>query len=167
MDGPAQRALGVVPRHPHDSMLLRVAHTPAVGGRADRGTTWLVDALRLDKGGIAYWWRSRDEPVGNHLIRDPVRFWSLDGTDEAVLAALRERRFTDLPRRTSSPAETRRRIAVELDRSLSRLRATHEAYWDRNWRREHRGNGRYPENHLWDAVDGYLDLMDAGNRLDE
>ena len=29
------------------------------------------------------------------------------------------------------------------------------------WRREHRGYGRYPENELWDAVEGYLDLLDA------
>jgi hypothetical protein len=39
-----------------------------------RGTAWLVHDLRLDKGGIAYWWRSRREPVGNHLIHNPVRF---------------------------------------------------------------------------------------------
>lgn len=43
------------------------------------GTAWLVDSLRLDKGGFAYWWRSRHGPVWNHHIRGPVRFWSLDG----------------------------------------------------------------------------------------
>ncbi|MCC5581020.1 hypothetical protein IMZ11_35950 [Microtetraspora sp. AC03309] len=41
------------------------------------GTEWLADFLRVDKGGIAYWWRSHLEPVCNHLIRGPVRFWSL------------------------------------------------------------------------------------------
>src|SRR5687767_14151560 len=30
------------------------------------GTAWLVDFLRLDKGGIAYWWRSFQDPVSNH-----------------------------------------------------------------------------------------------------
>jgi hypothetical protein len=45
-----------------------------------RGTAWLVHDLRLDKGGVAYWWRSRHEPVGNHLIRNLARFWSLEGT---------------------------------------------------------------------------------------
>lgn len=128
------------------------------------GTAWLVDNLRLDKGGIAYWWRSRHEPVGNHLIRDPVRFWSLDGTDEAVLDALKERRFTDLPRLTASPAEVQRRTGIELDRALAWLRAVHEAYWDRDWRREHRGDGRYPEDHLWQATQGYLDILDAADR---
>ena len=28
-----------------------------------RGTAWLVDHLRLDKGGYRYWWRSREDPV--------------------------------------------------------------------------------------------------------
>ncbi|MGH3918668.1 MAG: DUF7711 family protein [Egibacteraceae bacterium] len=83
------------------------------------GTAWLVDNLRLDKGGIAYWWRSRHEPVGNHVIRDPVRFWSLDGTDEAVLDTLRERRFADLPRLTASTTEVQRRTAMKLDRGSS------------------------------------------------
>ncbi len=130
------------------------------------GTEWLVQELRLDKGGIAYWWRSRHEPVGNHLIRDPVRFWSPVGTDEAVLDALRERRFPDLPRQLASPAETRRRTAVELDRALGRLRAVHQAYWEPDWRRDHRGNGSYPENHLWAAVDGYLDMLDTEDGSD-
>src|SRR5262245_28376310 len=47
-----------------------------------RGSSWLVDVLGLAKGGIAYRWRSLHEPVWNHAIREPVRFWSLDGTDE-------------------------------------------------------------------------------------
>jgi len=34
---------------------------------------------------------------------------------------------------------------------------------DHQWRRKHRGAGRYPENELWEAVEGYLDLCDASN----
>lgn len=45
-------------------------------------TGWLVDMLRLNKGGFAYWWRSSQDPVWNHYIREPVRFWSVDGPDE-------------------------------------------------------------------------------------
>lgn len=127
------------------------------------GTAWLVDSLRLDKGGFAYWWRSRHEPVWNHVIRDPVRFWSLDGPDEAVLEALYDRRFADLSRATASPADLRQRIEVELDRALVQLHTVNQKYWDRDWRGEHRGGGRYPENHLWEAVDGYLDLLGAVN----
>ncbi|MBN9740063.1 hypothetical protein DMP23_02925 [Amycolatopsis sp. A1MSW2902] len=125
------------------------------------GTAWLADSLRLDKGGFAYWWRSRHEPVWNHVIRAPVRFWSPAGPDEAVLDALRDRRFGDLPGNAPSSTELRRSTEAELDRALRQLRVVHQKYWDRDWRREHRGNGRYPENRLWDAVDGYLDLLTA------
>lgn len=125
------------------------------------GTACLVDSLRLDKGGFAYWWRSRHEPVWNHIVRDPVRFWSLDGTDESVLDALRDRRFTDLQRATASPADLRQRVELELDRALAQLHAVHHNYWDHGWRGAHRGGGRYPENRLWEAVDGYLDLVGA------
>lgn len=130
------------------------------------GTLWLVDSLRLDKGGFGYWWRSRHEPVCNHFIREPVRFWSLDGPDEAVLEALCERRFDDLPRRAANSAEVRRRTEADLALALDRLRAVREKYWDRDWRYEHRGGGRYPEHHLWEAVDGYLELLDAAGGPD-
>lgn len=112
------------------------------------GADWLVDVLRLDKdGGYVYWWRSRHEPVWNHHISGPVRFWSLDGTDEKVLTAMSERRFDDLPRVAAEPAEVRARTTVELDAALvRRLRDVHRNYWERDWHREHRGNYRYPEN---------------------
>lgn len=125
------------------------------------GADWLVRDLRLDKGGYAYVWRSRHDPVWNHHIRGPVRFWSVDGADEEVLNALSERRFGDLPRVTAEPAEVRARTLAELDAALARLRDVHRNYWERGWRREHQGAYRYPENELWDAVDGYLDLLDG------
>lgn len=37
--------------------------------------------------------------------------------------------------------------------------------WERDWRRENRGNYRYPENVLWEAVEGYLDLLDARQQV--
>jgi hypothetical protein len=126
-----------------------------------RGTLWLEDRLRLDKGGYAYWWRSHLTPVSNHRIRGPVRFWSHEGPDESVLEALAERRFEDLPRLTPSQPDQQEQLADELAAALRRLRAVHASYWDRDWRQENRGFGRYPEHHLWEAVDGYLDLYDA------
>jgi hypothetical protein len=50
--------------------------------------------------------------------------------------------------------------------ALTRLRAVHASYWDHDWRHEHRGLGRYPEHHLWEAVQGYLDLYDAAESED-
>ena len=45
--------------------------------------------------------------------------------------------------------------------AFGRMRSVHASYWDYAWRRKNRGGGRYPENELWDAVRGYLDLLDA------
>jgi len=78
-----------------------------------------------------------------------------------VLRALAERRFGDLPRQAPSPSARQEQLAAELAAALSHLRAVHASYWDRDWRREHRGLGRYPEQELWEAVDGYLELRDA------
>ncbi|MGE5131441.1 MAG: hypothetical protein ACM32E_00860 [Gemmatimonadota bacterium] len=127
-----------------------------------QGTGWLADELRLSKGGFAYWWRSHLEPVANHVIKGPVRFWSREGPDGDVLAALAERRFGDLPR-ISLPAGAvqEQQATAAIAAALSHLREVRDSYWDRDWRREHRGLGRYPEHGLWEAVNGYLDLHDA------
>jgi hypothetical protein len=128
-----------------------------------RGTEWLVDSLRLSTG-YEYWWRSYLDPVGNHYIQRPVRIWSREGIEEGALAALAERRFADLRRQAPDQVD-RRRLRCDADAALLRLREVHERYWDHEWRREHKGLGRYPEHELWDAVAGYLDLRDATQRF--
>ena len=125
------------------------------------GTQWLADELRLSKGGFAYWWRSHLEPVANHYIKGPVRFWSREGPDEDVLSALAEQRFRDLPRIAVSATALQEQTSAAVAAAFSHLRAVRDSYWDRDWRQEHRGLGRYPEHELWDAVNGYLDLHDA------
>jgi hypothetical protein len=57
------------------------------------------------------------------------------------------------------------RRAADLALSLAHLRWVEAGYWDRDWRNSHRGSGVYPENHLWDAVHGHLDLIEASRRL--
>lgn len=52
-------------------------------------------------------------------------------------------------------------MTTELEASLAHLRFVRDAYWQRNWRRANRGLGLYPEDHLWNAVHGYLDLLAA------
>jgi hypothetical protein len=145
------------------ALVLNLPPDEVVWETTPRGTLWLADYLRLSKGGFAYFWRSHLDPVANHYIRGPVRFWSLDGQDEDVLQALEERRLEDLPRVTSAPEAQREQLAGELEAALSRLRSVHASYWDHDWRRENRGGGRYPEHELWEAVQGYLDLLDAGD----
>ncbi|MEW9546789.1 hypothetical protein [Nonomuraea sp. NPDC050783] len=132
-------------------------------GSQPPGAAWLVDFLELDKGGVDYWWRSHRDPAWNHHVREPVRFWShADGVDEGVLGALRDRRPDLLrPGSPGSEREARARTAEELEAALDHLREVQRSFWDRKWRRRHRGLGRYPEHHLWEAVRGYLDLLDA------
>jgi hypothetical protein len=57
--------------------------------------------------------------VPNHHIRAPVRFWSREGPDEAVLQVLAERRFGDLARLAPSPQAEREEFAEELATALS------------------------------------------------
>lgn len=52
-------------------------------------------------------------------------------------------------------------MAAELDATLAHLRRVERDFWERDWRVGHRGSGVHPENHLWDAVHGYLDLLAA------
>ena len=68
---------------------------------------------------------------------------------------------SELPRLTPSPAEEGLQARDELDAALRNLREVRDRYRDDDWRRDHRGGGRYPEHELWDAVYGYLDLLDA------
>lgn len=141
--------------------VIRLPPEEVTWGSSPHGTEWLADQLRLGKGNFGYYWRSYLDPVWNHYIRSPVRIWSQDGIDETALSALAARRFSELPRLTPTPVDERLQLRDDLDAALSHLRDVHGSYWDQGWRREHRGFGRYPENELWEAVEGYLSLLTA------
>jgi hypothetical protein len=126
------------------------------------GSGWLATELRLSKGGYMYFWRSYLEPAWNHYIHGPVRIWSIEhGPDEQALAALEARDFGSLNRLTPDPVDARLQLRDDLDAALAHLREVRDKYWEQDWRREHRGDGRHPENWLWEAVEGYLDILDA------
>ena len=126
------------------------------------GSEWLARELRLSKGGYEYYWRSYLDPAWNHHIQGPVRVWSIEhGLDQEALAALETRDFGSLNRLVPDPVDARLQLRDDLDAALRHLRDVRDKYWDYGWRREHRGNGRYPENWLWEAVEGYLDTLDA------
>ena len=78
-----------------------------------------------------------------------------------MLSALGERRFADLRRLKPSPDMARKQLADDLGAALRHLREVRDSYWEYDWRKEHRGLGRYPEHELWEAVEGYLDVLDA------
>jgi hypothetical protein len=81
--------------------------------------------------------------------------------DEPTLDALGDRRLGDLHRITPTAAEEADQLQEELAASLAHLQRVDAAYWEREWRREHKGLGIYPEEHLWRASHGYLDLLAA------
>jgi hypothetical protein len=57
----------------------------------------------------------------------------------------------------SAPADLWEQLAA----SRAHLPAVEASYWERDWRSANRGLGVHPEHHLWDAVHGYLDLVNA------
>ncbi|MGH8932075.1 MAG: DUF7711 family protein [Egibacteraceae bacterium] len=96
-------------------------------------------------------------PIATPEIQRPVRFWSLDGVDEDVLDALAGRRFDQLPVVPDpDPAD----LAAELGRTLRHLRTVVDRFWEPGWRREHKGGGVYPEQHLWNAAWAYLQMLE-------
>ena len=66
----------------------------------------------------------------------------------------------------ASGGELAAQVLVERDVARRHLVTVTESFHDPGWRREHRGDGDYPENHLWSATAAYLELDDALQRLD-
>ena len=104
---------------------------------------------------------------GTGLVSSVDRWSVNDGPDERALTALEARDFGSLKRLIPEPADGRLQLREDLGAALAHLREVRDKYWDHGWRREHRGYGRYPENELWDAVEGYLDLLDAASSSDQ
>lgn len=127
------------------------------------GCTSLAHLLRLDKAPVLRRWRSAEGPVANHEIRRPILIWSREGgVQTAALDAVAERRAEPFRLTDADDDALAEQISRELETSTAHLRAIRDRYWnDIDWRRSHRHDGRYPEDHLWQAVDGYLDLLDA------
>jgi len=88
--------------------------------------------------------------------------WSLDGPDNAALDALEHGEAERLPAPTVE--QERKQLSVELDASLAHLRRVEAGFWERDWRSAHKGSGIHLENHLWDAVHGYLNLLAAAGQ---
>lgn len=125
--------------------------------------------LDLEKAPVDWYFRPAGHPVGNHRIVRPLAIWSReDGMHEAALDALAQgdadaldRLREPLPR----PAVLQRQVAEELGAAAAHLRRVRDQYWARGWRKAHHAAGTYPENYLWDAVNGYLDLRAAADGL--
>ena len=127
----------------------------------------LASLLRFDKLPMTWRWRPSAWPVWNHEITRAVLFWSAtSGSDQAVLEALAS---GDLDRlQLAEPADSEELVAqLRKERDVARrhLAATVSGFHEREWRSEHKGDGVYPEDHLWSAAAGLLDLDDAVEQL--
>jgi hypothetical protein len=148
-------------------LVLVVAHDPAELTWGCRPPTFsgLPYVLELEKAPVDWYFRPVARPVGNHRIVRPLEIWSrsggvhepalvaLAGGDGAALERLRE----PAPR----PAVLQRQLGEELAAAAARLQQVRDRFWARGWRQAHHAAGSLPENHLWDAVNGYLDLLAA------
>ena len=129
----------------------------------------LAELLRLPKLPVSWWWRPADWPVWNHSIIRAVRFWSADGgRDQRALDGLAAARLENVSvKAPANRGELRTQVAIERDVARQHLVTVTESFYEPGWRREHRGDGVYPENQLWSATAAYLELDDALQRLDQ
>lgn len=120
---------------------------------------WFAHWSRMDRHPMRWVARPRDQPVSNHMVRRPLRLWTVnDGVDEAALTALAERRAVEHRLEDPPPDELRAALERELAVTEAALDDAVERYWDRDFRDEHRGGGRYPEHTLWELAWGVRDL---------
>ncbi|MBS2533221.1 hypothetical protein KGQ20_10590 [Catenulispora sp. NF23] len=162
-------AFGPVLDHPGEDLddvnVVLVMGLPAAElpwGVEPPGCTSLAHMLRLDKAPVLRLWRPAEWPVANHEIRRPMLIWSReDGVQTPALDALAERRAEPFRLADADDDVAAEQISRELKLSTAHLRAIRDRWDDIAWRRSHSRNGRYPEDHLWQAVDGFLDLLDA------
>jgi hypothetical protein len=120
----------------------------------------VVQLLRLPKLPMQHFSRPLAGPAWNPECRRLVRFWTLEtGVDELVIEALRS--GIPLSPVEPDPYEFSRQMEVELLRSRNHLDTVLDHYWEHDWRREHRGDGIYPENHLWRASQAIRDIEAA------
>lgn len=126
----------------------------------------MAKLLGLDKLPIVWQWRPAEWPVWNHQIDRAACFWSRDGgLDQTVIGALNAR-VTDGVQ-IAHPADAdglRRQVEIEHASARKHLAEVTAMFGDREWRRGHRGDGSYPEDTLWAAAAGFIELDDWLNR---
>jgi hypothetical protein len=148
--------LALVVRHDPDEVTW-CARPPTFSG--------LPYVLDLEKAPVDWYYRSAFWPVANHRIVRPLPIWSRDsGVHEAALVALAGRDAVALQRLREpepKPVVLARQLAEELAAAAAHLQRVRDQFWTRSWRQSHHAAGVYPENYLWDAVNGYLDLLEV------
>ncbi|GAB3903409.1 hypothetical protein GCM10029964_095300 [Kibdelosporangium lantanae] len=127
------------------------------------GAEHWTNMTRMRKNPIVGLWRSVHAPVWNHHIVRPARLWTVaDGVAEDALAAISDGKGGDFRLPAPSAAELRERLDAEMAVSLRSLREQTRTYDERRWRP---GNMTPVADALWRASNGYLDVLDASQRV--
>ncbi len=96
-----------------------------------------------------------------------MRFWSASaGLDTVAIEALRARHLDRLAVVEPSPQALADQLREELAVSWAHLRKVLSGYWDREWRRDHKGYDESPEDHLWRAATAVSEIQHALDQLD-
>jgi hypothetical protein len=118
--------------------------------------------LRLGKRPIRWCYRPCAWPVWNYHHRRLARFWSAEnGLDNSTIDALRARRLDRLDVVEPSNDELAEQLREEFAVSRRHLRSMLNDYWERDWRRRHKGFDESPEDHLWRAATAVSEILDA------
>jgi hypothetical protein len=123
---------------------------------------WVGHQLRLGKRPLVWYYRPLLLPVWNHANRRLARFWTAAaGPDDDVIEALRSRRLAGVSIVEPTATELVAQLGEELATSRRHQRSVIDSFWNDDWRREHKGFGVYPEDHLWRAAKAVADMQDA------
>jgi len=123
---------------------------------------WIAERLRMTRLPMRWYCRPAGYPAWNPELRKVLRFWSAaTQLDREVIENLRLRRFDSLPLVRPSVDQLMAQLAIEGADCRRHLRHVLDHYWDGSWRREHRGFGIQPEDHLWRASEAVREIEDA------
>src|SRR5262249_33162162 len=122
--------------------------------------------LRMTRLPMRWYCRPAGYPAWNPELRKVVRFWSAaTRLDREVMENLQLRRFDSLPVVRPSDDQLRSQLAIEAVECRRHLRHVRDHYWEESWRREHRGFGIQPEDHLWRASEAVREIEDATTQM--
>ena len=126
----------------------------------------IAETIRLDK--LPIWRHGRPSgwPAWNAENRRVRRFWHItEGTDTEAIETLRS--GNPIEPVFMEPHVFIDQMQTEYGVSRTHLHTVLDEYWKGPWRREHKGYGIHPEDHLWRAAYGLQQIEEALGMTDE
>lgn len=129
---------------------------------------WIGHHLGLGKRPLQWCYRPASWPAWTYQNRPVARFWTADGgLDGEAIEALRSRRLDRLEVIEPSAEQLAKQLRKELQISRDHLRTVLDGYWDRDWRKRHKGYDESLEDHLWRAATAVSEMLDVLGELDD